>query len=293
MGLRPGQSKAGAGRERSGCAGCYHQRIMVRIRLIASDLDGTLLGPDERVSERTRLALRAAREAGIGLVLVTGRPPRWVHETAEQLELELPVICANGAIVYDAARRRLLAHRAMSSETARAVVLGLRERVSEPRFAFEMGLAFGREPAYQPFASRPAARNMVVGDAIDLIRQPVTKILVRHARLDAAALAEALEPSDLARIEATWSTPGLLEISAAGVTKASALAELCAGLGIRAESVAAFGDMPNDLSMLLWAGLGLAMGNAHPTLHAGCDRQIETNAEDGVAREIERWLAPR
>lgn len=263
---------------------------MPRIRLIASDLDGTLLGPDERVSARTRRALRAAQAAGIGLVLVTGRPPRWVHGVVDDLAVELPIICANGAIVYDAAQRRMLVHRAMSPETARAVVLGLRERVAGVHFAFELGLAFGREPAYQPHGSRPRPADSSVGDAVDLIRQPVTKILVRHPGLDAASLAAGLADSGLDQVEATWSTPNLLEIAAAGVTKAAALADLCAAIGVGRESVAAFGDMPNDLSMLRWAGLGLAMGNAHPSLRAGCDRQIETNAEDGVAREIERWL---
>ncbi len=260
------------------------------MRLIATDLDGTLLGSDEGVSARNLRALRAAREAGVAVVLVTGRPPRWVRGLARELDLGTPAICANGAIVYDAEAGRILEHRPMAPELACEIVTTLRRAVPGVQFAFEMGLVFGHEPSYRPLTSRPMPEEMRVGDALELAGQPVTKVLARHDERDAAGLAEALGEALRRRSEPTWSTPYLLEIAAAGIDKGRALAGICRGMGIPAESVVAFGDMPNDLSMLRWAGIGVAMGNADPRVTACAERIAERNDRDGVARVIEELL---
>ena len=116
-------------------------------------------------------------------------------------------------------------------------------------------------------------------------------MLVRDAGLTSAAMMAALAPAVGDVADLTYSHPrGLLEISPAGVTKAVGLAEVAERLGIAAADVVAFGDMPNDLEMLRWAGHGVAMGNAHPMLRDVADEVTASNAEDGLALVLERWF---
>ncbi len=261
-----------------------------RPRLIATDLDGTLLAPDESVTPRTRRALDRARAAGIPVLLVTGRPPRWLDGPVAATGHRGPVICANGAIVYDPAAGAILHHAPLEPGVAARLVAGLRAAVPGATFACEMGLTYGREPGYAPLRL-PLPDRIRVADALDLVAEPVTKLLVRHPghAVETVAAAAAGLAEDAA--EVTWSTPHLVEIHGRGVTKASALARWCAAAGIRASEVVAFGDMPNDLAMLRWAGTGVAVANAHPDVLAAADAVTASNAEDGVAAFVEALLA--
>jgi HAD superfamily hydrolase (TIGR01484 family) len=122
-------------------------------------------------------------------------------------------------------------------------------------------------------------------------REPV-KLLARRPTTDHDAPAQQAREAVAGLVELTWSEPSaeLLEMSAAGVSKGSGLAALCAARGIAADDVIAFGDMPNDLSMFAWAGRAYAMGNAHPEAVAAADEVTLANAEDGVAVVLERLL---
>jgi hydroxymethylpyrimidine pyrophosphatase-like HAD family hydrolase len=116
-------------------------------------------------------------------------------------------------------------------------------------------------------------------------------MLVRNAGLSSDAMVAALAPAvgDLADL--TFSHPrGLVEMSPPGVTKATGLAEVARRAGVGAADVVAFGDMPNDLEMLRWAGHGVAMGNAHPALLEVADEVTAANGEDGLALVLERWF---
>lgn len=268
-------------------------------RLIATDLDGTLLRDDKTLSDRTVAALAAAEEAGIEVFFVTGRPARWMDVVRDHVHGHGMAICANGATVVDLrAEGKPLMVRPLERDAALAAVRTLREAAPGTSFAVEFTTGIHYEPAYPPFHLDPGA---TVAVAEKLLQEespgagaPVLKVLAHHAELapdEFLALARAAA-GDLASF--TRSSPtALLEISGRDVSKASTLALCCAERGIDPAEVVSFGDMPNDVEMLSWAGASYAMGNAHPDAVAAASGTTLTNDEDGVAVVIERILATR
>jgi Cof subfamily protein (haloacid dehalogenase superfamily) len=263
---------------------------MRRIRLLASDLDGTLLRPDETVSDRTREALAAARAAGITVVLVSGRPPRSLGPIAERIGVGGMAICANGAVVWDLDSGTMVDWSPLAAELATKLVHALRQAIPGALFAVELETGFGREAGWSDglVAARP---DTLEADALELISGPVTKLLVRHPTMAFAEVAERARAAVGDDAVVTWAGLRLVEISAAGVTKAFALERLCRRLGIAASEVVAVGDMPNDLAMLDWAGTGVAVANAVPEVLDAADEVTAANVEDGVALLLERILA--
>jgi Cof subfamily protein (haloacid dehalogenase superfamily) len=259
------------------------------VRLVASDLDGTLLRPDETVSDRTRAALAAARDAGITVVLVSGRPPRSLGPIAERIGVGGIAICANGAVVWDLDSGRMVDHSPMAAELATRLVHDLREAVPGALFAVELEHGFGREAGWSDGVVA-ASPDALEADALELITGPVTKLLVRHRSLPFAEVAERAREAAGDDAVVTWAGLRVVEISAAGVTKAYALERLCRRLGIDAGEVVAVGDMPNDLPMLAWAGTGVAVANASPEVLEAADEVTAANVEDGVALLLERIL---
>lgn len=257
-------------------------------RLVATDLDGTIIRADGTVSARTAAALRAAEQAGAVVVFVSGRPPRWMREIAEQTGHTGLAVCANGAQIYDMHTETMLAERPLDVPTLRAVCERLLAALPAAAFALEYGFAFAHEPGYW-HSHVIGVPYCQVGRYADLLDQPAAKLLVRHAELDAdTLLARAVAVlGDLVTITHS-ATDGLLEISAAGVTKATALAWLADERGIDPADVIAFGDMPNDLAMLAWAGHAVAVGNAHPQVRAAADEITGSVQEDGVATVLDR-----
>lgn len=271
-------------------------------RLIATDLDGTLLHDDKTVSPRTIEALAAAEKAGIAVFFVTGRPARWMDVVVEHVHGHGLAICANGAAVVDLHQGgRIVEVRPLERTDALAVVEALRRVAPGVSFAVERTHSIHYEPAYPPFHLDPAALvapvekllSEVAADAEGKLfaDQPVLKLLAHHPERDPDEfLALALEHAG-AHAEFTRSSPtALLEVSGLGVSKASTLERCCTERGVSAEEVVAFGDMPNDLAMLNWAGTSYAMANAHPAVLAATDRHTGTNEEDGVAAVIEQLL---
>ena len=260
------------------------------IRLVASDLDGTLLRPDETVSERTRAALAAVRDAGITVVLVTGRQPRSLGPIAERLGVGGIAICANGALVWDLDTGTLVDSSPLAADLAARLVRTLREAIPGVLFAVELEGSFGREAGWSDglVAAPPA---VLEADALELIGGPVIKLLLRHPSLPFAEVAERARRAVGDDAVVTWAGLRLVEISAAGVTKAFALERLCRRLGIVADEVVAVGDMPNDLAMLDWAGTAVAVANATPEVLEAADEVTAANTDDGVALLLERILA--
>lgn len=249
-------------------------------RLIALDLDGTLLRSDGTVSARTRGALAAFPD----IVLVSARPPHAVAEIAADVELTGLAICANGATTYDLEARSIVRHHAIPAEIAARVVTAMREVAPGVAFAFEHELRFSHEPGYEP--DHPTVPERI-DDALVLSAQPVTKLVARHARIDLDDLVAHARRACGDDAHVTTSGGPFVEIMAAGVTKAFALAALAEELGIRQQDVVAFGDMPTDVPMLEWAGLGVVVANAHPDALAAADRVTASNDEDGVALVLE------
>lgn len=267
-----------------------------RPRLIATDLDGTLLRNDKTVSDRTVAALAAAERAGIEVFFVTGRPARWMGVVSEHVHGHGLAICANGAAVVDLHDGgRLLDARPLPVDRALAIVEALRGAAPGTSFAVERTEGIAYEPDYPPFHRDPSA---IIAAAEKLLDEdgecggtPVLKLLAHHPAMAPDAFLELGRAVAGAHGDFTRSSPtALLEISGLGVSKASTLARCCARRGIAPEEVVAFGDMPNDLDMLAWAGTSYAMANAHPQVLASTTSHTASNEDDGVAAVIERIL---
>jgi hypothetical protein len=255
-------------------------------RLVATDIDGTLAHRDGTVSERSCAALRAARTAGLVVALVTGRPPRGVRELTDRGVADL-AICANGALVYDPASLRLTLERPLPGAVTRRLVADLRQAAPGVVFACEAGLQFCREPHYA--TGHPLDdENAVIEDAAGFAERPVAKLIARHPGMDQKLLISLTEMVAGGDAVVTRSGPEFAEVSAAGVTKASTLAIVCTERGIAAAEVVAIGDMVNDVSLLEWAGHGVAVTGAHPQLLAVADEVTASAEDDGVAVYLEK-----
>ena len=267
-----------------------------RPSLVATDVDGTLIDKSEQVSDRTRAAVHAVVDSGTPFVLATGRPPRWISPVVEQLGFAPLAVCANGAVLYDSATDRVLSaavlradELAWVAEVAAAVLPGCglaAERVGES--AHDAATPqFVSAPGYEHAWLNPDNTELAEHE---VIAEPAVKLLVRLADATSREMAEAIAPKLHGLVDVTYSTTnGLIEISAAGVTKASGLRELARHLGVPDDRIVAFGDMPNDIPMLSMARHGVAMENAHPDAKSVADEITATNDEDGVARILERW----
>ncbi len=267
--------------------GARAHRQMTPPRLIATDLDGTVVRSDGAVSERTKRAFARVESAGSTLVFVTGRPPRWMGTVADALAHRGLAICANGAIVYDLHTESVVGTHTIEACDLEAAVNVLAKALPDLGFAVEHGDGLVYSDGYElanwdaETPQRPVARD-------ELVARPAAKLLARHPELDAdALLAEAADLVGDMVLPTHSNGRRLIEMSALGVSKASTLAELCDDQGIPAEDVVAFGDMPNDLPMLVWAGRGYAVANAHPSVLAAVDFTVASNDDDGVARTIE------
>jgi Cof subfamily protein (haloacid dehalogenase superfamily) len=258
-------------------------------RLIATDLDGTLVGRDYTISRRNARALADATAAGIDVVLVTGRPLRWLHTAYEQLASPYPAICANGAVDYDPATDIVHETRPLTPEVLAEVCTRLAAAI--PGISFAVEIEGSRRMLHEPAYPVQWDDGASAAPLSELVAQPAVKLLARLVQGNSDRLADLVAATVADRVEVTHSSySGLVELSATGVTKATGLAALSERLGIEPGSVLAFGDMPNDVPMLRWAGRGVAVANAHPAARAAADDQTLSNVDDGVAVYLERLL---
>jgi Cof subfamily protein (haloacid dehalogenase superfamily) len=252
--------------------------------LVATDLDGTLLDSRGELSQRTRTVLDRLDEAGVPLVVVTARPLRWMTELWPFVGRHGIGIVSNGAIVYDVAEGRVHELQGIDVEAGLALVAAIRAAVPTAAFAFEMESGFAHEPAYDEQHHIPDGSPS--GTPEDVLTQTAVKVLVKARGTDPAVLRDQVAAAVGDTATPTWSVDGLVEISATGVTKAAALARVCDRLGIAAADVVAFGDMPNDLALLEWAGTSYAVANAHPSVLAAADHVTLDHDQDGVAEAL-------
>ncbi|MFM9377197.1 HAD hydrolase family protein [Gordonia sp. VNK21] len=272
--------------------------------MIASDVDGTLLDGEE-ITPRTRAVLAGAAERGVELVLATGRPPRWIPPITEQLA-GTPVrvryaVCANGAIVYDVLADRLLHVEALDQEVLRRLAAVVAEVLPGAGLAAERAGAIAggdaNDAATAPFVATNGYQHAWLNpdhlevDDEHIFAAPAVKMLARLPGMSSREMAERLAPrvGDLAELTFSIDT-GLIEFSVPRVHKASGLAWLTAHTDVDGRAPIAFGDMPNDIEMLRWAGLGVAMGHGDPAALAAADLVAPPNVEDGLAQVLERWF---
>ncbi|MET0898403.1 MAG: HAD family hydrolase [Mycobacterium sp.] len=264
--------------------------------MIATDVDGTLLDDDEHVSPRTRAAVRAAVDAGTTFVLATGRPPRWIHPVVDALGFAPMSVCANGAVLYDPATDRILSARTLSTEALAALAEIALRVIPGAGLAVERVGRSAHDAATPQFVSSPGYEHAWLNpdntevSIEDLLSAPAVKLLIRKAGARSADMAAALIEHLGTEGDLTYSTNnGLIEIVPLGISKATGVEAVATPLGIGAEQIMTFGDMPNDVPMLRWAGLGVAMGNAHPEALAAADEVTARNSEDGLAQVLERF----
>jgi Cof subfamily protein (haloacid dehalogenase superfamily) len=266
---------------------------VIRPRLVACDLDGTLLRSDRTVSARTVDAWRAAAAADLELVVVTARPPRFF----DLIGLDLfsggagLAVCANGALVYDPSARSVVDVRPLARAVAERIVATPFD-VGPLGFAVETGSRVVAEPGFRrSFEGDP---HFAAASFAELWSHgtPIVKLLAWSSTAAADEVAACFRGVLPDVAECTFSGgKGLVELSAPGVTKVSALSALCAARGILPTEVVAFGDMPNDLAMLQWAGTGYAVANAHPSVLSLGLPVTAANDDDGVAVVLERLLS--
>ncbi|MFI6505026.1 HAD family hydrolase [Nonomuraea typhae] len=257
-------------------------------RLVATDLDGTALRSDGSISSRTAAAFARVEKSGAVLVLVTGRPPRWMREVAEAVGHRGLAICANGALVYDLHTEQIVESHLIRAEVVAEVVDQLRANIPGLAFSVEYEGGFAHE---SDFRLGGLDRRAGVGSGVApgaLAARPCAKLLALHQEMDPGGLHGIVHELVGHLVTATYSSGrALIEMSAHGITKATALAGLAARHGIGPEDAVAFGDMPNDLPMLVWAGRSYAVANAHPDVLAVVGQLTAANDDDGVARVLE------
>jgi len=252
-----------------------------RPKLIATDLDGTIVSHNGVISQRTIDVFTRARDLGVHVFFVTGRPPRWMGEIREAFGFG-EAICCNGAMLYDLMNDAVLEEWMISVDEQLEVV-----------FAVESNDHYHREIAYVPKWDI-GLDNVGVNKIEDAIKRPALKILGRCSNheftSDEMVEVAHRELSDLVTVTHSTSRDSLIEISAFNVSKGTTLAMMAKRLGLTAEDCVSFGDNPNDFSMLEWAARSYAMSDGHPDAPTFAKGVAEPCTDDGVAKIIEELL---
>jgi Cof subfamily protein (haloacid dehalogenase superfamily) len=265
--------------------------VVPTIDLIALDLDGTLLGPSDDISPANRRAIRSALEAGVRVVLVTGRGADTPIRIAHDLELNVPIVCCHGALTKDFLSNRTLGHIPVSLQYAKPMLEyaeqnGIDAAIYTEEFFYRLsggnlymddmrGPVWREVPSFQDVLhAAPTFLRFFGRGAVEAIREAFGDLPV-HFKYE------------------TWGDFEELAVTSIEATKKNALARLCDDFGIKAAHVMAVGDSRNDVPMMRWAGIGVAMGNALPEVKQAVKHVTASNDADGVALAIERFvLAP-
>jgi len=264
-----------------------------RIRLLALDMDGTLLRSDGSVSPRNQAAVAACLERGIVVVLASGRfYPAIVPFLAYWPGQPLWVAACNGALVYAPGQASPFLARTVDLEVAREVVTwASAEGVYVKTFVDDVALVNWETDETRVFRQRFPGRIRVEPDLAAAITNGPAKIILFDDPAAIPALEREVHARWGGRLEVTGSEPELLELTAPGATKGDAVRELAARLGIDRSQVAAIGNERNDLSMITWAGLGATVASANPAVLSVVRRVVAHHNADGVAEFIESFLA--
>ncbi|WP_268877741.1 Cof-type HAD-IIB family hydrolase [Priestia abyssalis] len=244
-------------------------KIKTNFKLIALDMDGTLLNEEGKISKENRQAIEEAQAKGVHVVLSTGRSIMTCREFAESLKLSSYLVTVNGSEIWDCAGNLL--ERTILDASHIEMMWELRN-IHNARFWAVTSDKVWREEFPEDISSHQWLKFGFDFDE-DEVRE--------------AVLAELLKNEEL---EITNSSPTNIEVNAIGINKARALLTVCDKLGISMDEVIAMGDSLNDIAMIKEAGCGVAMGNAQPIVKETADWITGTNAEDGVAQAIRHWV---
>lgn len=267
------------------------------IRLIATDLDGTLLRSDRTISARNRAAFASARRAGIDVLAISGRQPYSMAAIVSDTPLDGAVVGSNGSVAMDLRTGEVLFEETLDVDAQRAIVAGMLRHFPDVKvysvrnagnlYVLQHGYDGEGDPGAD-LARWPVVRRHAQLD--EVLSEPSVKLAMRDPEVptdDLLALARELE---VPGAFPTTSGASFLEVGRAGISKATALARLAQQRGYTADQVVAFGDNNNDAEMLAWAGFGVAVANAAPAALAVADEVTAGHDDDGVAQVIERLL---
>ncbi|MFJ4694334.1 Cof-type HAD-IIB family hydrolase [Streptomyces sp. NPDC088766] len=261
-------------------------------RVVATDLDGTLLRGDLTVSDRTRRALERVAASGAHHLVVTGRPAVACKHLLDALGYRGLAVCGQGAQLYDAGADRLLSSLALDRGLARSVV----ERVEAELGRVELGIVTSppesRFKVTPGFGERVRHGWDVTTDRDLLWTSPIDKLILHHPEVDEDRLAAVTRRLTGSEVSVVHSVKGMVEVLPAGTDKGTGVARAAELLGFTGADTVAFGDMPNDVPLLAFAAHGVAVANAHPELRAMADEVAPGNDEDGVAAVLERLFPP-
>ncbi|MEI7034056.1 HAD family hydrolase [Streptomyces pratensis] len=260
-------------------------------KLVATDLDGTLLRDDDTVSERTRAALAEATAAGAAHIIVTGRAVPWTRHILDDLGYEGLAVCGQGAQVYHAGERRLLTSLTLDRQLAGLALAKIEAEVGPLRLAASRDGLDGEVlvgPGYR--VQEGPLPYVFVNDAAEMWTAPLNKVYIQHPELDDDALAFAARAAVGSLVDVVMAGAGVVEILPLGLSKATGLSLAARRLGVKAAETIAFGDMPNDIPMFGWAHHGVAMANAHDDLKAVAQEITASNEHDGIAVVLEELL---
>jgi len=266
--------------------------VNIRPKLIATDLDGTIVSHKGVISQRTIDVFTRARDLGVHVFFVTGRPPRWMGEIRDAFGFG-SAICCKGAMLYDLINDTVLEEWRISIEDQLEVVRRMRIAMPEMSFAVESNDHYHREIAYIPKWDI-GMDNVGVERIEDAIKLPALKILGRCSNheftSDQMVEVAHREVQDLVTVTHSTSNDSLIEISALNISKGTTLAMMAKRLGLTADDCVSFGDNPNDFSMLAWAARSYAMSDGHPDAPLFAKDVAEPCDADGVAKIIEQLL---
>jgi hydroxymethylpyrimidine pyrophosphatase-like HAD family hydrolase len=260
-------------------------------RLVATDLDGTLLRSDNTVSRTTRDALAAATAAGAVHIIVTGRSVPWTRHVLDDLGYDGLAVCGQGAQVYDAGAHRLLTSVTLDRQLAGLALAKVEAEVGPLALAASRDGLSGEVLIGPGYLYNPKLPVIHLTDDSELWREPLNKLYLQHPDLTDDELAEAARRVAGDLVGVIMAGEGIVELLPLGLSKATGLSLAARRLGVTAEQTIAFGDMPNDIPMFGWAAHGVAMANAHPDLKAVADEITASNDEDGIALVLDRLAA--
>ena len=260
------------------------------IKLIAIDLDDTLLDNRQQLSPRTLAVLQQAMRNGVAVTIATGRMFQSALPFATELGIKLPLITYNGALIRQGDNGETIFHRPIETELAQELADLFRRRnwylqkyVDDRLYVAEL------DKNAQFYADYAKVEAIPLGDSFFYMNEAPTKMLSMGEPAELAAISTELDSRFGGRLYLASSKKRYLEMVDARVNKGQALDFLAGRLGILQHEVMAIGDSMNDLDMIQYAGIGVAMGNANPTVRAAADFVTLGNSEDGVAAAVEKF----
>ena len=262
------------------------------IRLVAVDVDGTLLRSDKQMTRSVGEAIRAATAAGVRVVLASARPPRSLRTIYDALQLDTLQINYNGALIFDRSRNRPLRHVPLDVALARKVIAAGRRVDRRCCVSLEILDRWYTDHYDQtlPTETSISFRPDFVGPLNAFLTVPVTKLMLLAPPDRMERITAAIQRRFAGQVGMTVADRHLLQVMHHTVNKGEALAEIASRYGVDRSEVMAIGDAPNDVEMMRWAGLGVAVANAWDAALDAADAVVPSNDEDGVAHAIDRYI---